>query len=71
LNKLVRLEKEEYIFTLESDNDTTLAERKAESFVKQNKFKKLAEDLRKKMAVRKMDNKNISPSKSQGNVYYI
>jgi len=27
LDKLARLEKEEYVFTLESDNDTTLAER--------------------------------------------
>jgi len=48
LDKLVRLEKEEYVFTLEFDNDTTFAEREAETLVKQNKFKKLAEDLKKR-----------------------
>jgi len=41
------------------------------TLAKQNKLKKLAEDLRKKLAVRKIDNESISPSKSQNNLYYI
>jgi len=41
------------------------------TLVKQNKLIKLAKDLKKKMAVRKIDNKSISPSKSQNNLYYI
>lgn len=54
MDKLVRLEKEEHVFTLESDNNATSAEREAENIVKQNKLKNQAEDLKKKLVVRKL-----------------
>jgi len=50
----------------------TFTERKAGTLIKQNKCKKLPEDLRKKNGrICKMNNKNISLSKSSDNLYCI
>lgn len=47
MDKLARLEKE-HVFTLESDNDAALTEKEAETTIKQNKLKNLANDLKKR-----------------------
>lgn len=43
------------MFTFESDNDTTRAERETESFIKKKRLKMQAEELKKKMAVKKLN----------------
>jgi len=71
VDKLARLEKEEHVFTLESDNDATLTEKEAETTIKQNKLKNLANDLKKKMAVHKIGSKIINLPDFKGNLCVI
>lgn len=68
MDKLARLEKEEHVFTLESDN-VTLTEKEAETTIKQNKLKNLANDLKKKMAVHKIGSESTNFPDFKGNLY--
>lgn len=59
------------MFTLESDNDVTLAERAGETIIQQNKFKKLVEKLKKKMALHKAGSEIINLPTFEDNLNII
>lgn len=68
--KLKRLESEDDVFSVESDNTFNSAEKEVETIIKQKKLKELAKELTKKFSVRKLGSTSDS-QEFEGNSYYI